>query len=218
MFTAAFAHELRTPLAVLKGRLHGLEDGVIEPASGECGRLLAQVDKLLHVVDSLGALTNARSGELCMDWRKADLAEILLPAMDGIRQQAETDGIELRTSYDHVDVACDPARFSQALTSLARAIIFDLPPGSQFDVQLTARPDGAVLSLASANWKQEGHTGAVPLGAWISSNGSVSGRSWASLDAALAAALLDAHGWPVTVSSGLAGEGMAVLIRIPLCR
>mgnify|MGYP002723438923 CR=1 FL=1 len=216
MFAAAFAHELRTPLAVLKGRLHGLQDGVIDPATGECGRLLAQVNKLLHVVDSLGTLTNARSGGLCMDWRTGDLAGIVVSAMDEVRPEAEAGGIELRVSSSPVMACFDPARLTRALAALARAIISDLPAGSHFDVQLIAGPDKAALLLSFPSRAQEPDAAAVPLRTLISRSGPKGGSLWASLDAALATVLLDAHGWAATVGPDPAGKGTAVIVQVPL--
>jgi signal transduction histidine kinase len=62
ILTAGVAHELRTPLTILKGRLHALEDGVIDPDSGEAGRLLRQVEHLMRIVEDLYMLARAEAG------------------------------------------------------------------------------------------------------------------------------------------------------------
>ena len=61
VFAAGIAHELRTPLTILKGRLHGLEDGVIEPSADEATRLLRQADHLLLLVNDLATLAHAHA-------------------------------------------------------------------------------------------------------------------------------------------------------------
>lgn len=215
MLTAAFAHELRTPLAILKGRLHGLEDGIIDPSTGECERLLAQVDRVLHVVDSLGTLVNARSGELIMDWRSADLAKIVSSAMNGVSTEADVAQVGLRVNCEPISADCDPVRFAQALTALARAIIADIPAGALLEAWLTVGRDGIVLSLGSTRWRPEVDCGGMPLSSWVSDRNLKVGQVAGSLDAALAAALFDALCWSAAVEWKSIDQGACVNIQIP---
>ncbi|MFP4897443.1 HAMP domain-containing protein, partial [Paraburkholderia sp. EG304] len=46
MWHAAIAHELRTPVTILRGRLQGLAEGVFAPDEGQFRSLLAQVEGL----------------------------------------------------------------------------------------------------------------------------------------------------------------------------
>ncbi|HFL7654649.1 TPA: HAMP domain-containing protein, partial [Stenotrophomonas maltophilia] len=63
MWHAAIAHELRTPVTILRGRLQGLAEGVFQPDESQFRSLLAQVEGLSRLIEDLRVLSlsdNAR--------------------------------------------------------------------------------------------------------------------------------------------------------------
>src|SRR5262249_45504460 len=64
MTTAAIAHELRPPLAVMRGRLQGMLDGVFDTNREEVSRLIAQTELLGRIVEDLRTVTLAEAGRL----------------------------------------------------------------------------------------------------------------------------------------------------------
>lgn len=216
MFVAEFAHELRTPLSVLKGRLHALEDGVIDPASGECGRLLEQVDRLLRITDGLTTLAQTYGGELFLDRRSVDLSGIVAHALSEMHAAANASAIDLQAPHEATMVSCDPARMSQALGALIRCALLHVPLGSSLAARLSASSDEAVLAVHCADWtigRDEESSLSVPM--WDAGNGAADNRPSGNIDAALAAALISAHGGYLGIADEPGVQGRSIIARLP---
>ena len=61
-----------TPLTILKGRLHALADGVIDPATGEVDRLLRQVEQLSRTRRGSPRAGYADAGELAIGRKRVE--------------------------------------------------------------------------------------------------------------------------------------------------
>jgi len=70
---AATAHELRTPLAVLKAELEALADGVLAPDPENLRALVAEVDRVARLVEELELLAVAEAGGLVLNPEPVDL-------------------------------------------------------------------------------------------------------------------------------------------------
>ncbi|HEX7987249.1 MAG TPA: ATP-binding protein [Duganella sp.] len=117
-WNAAIAHELRTPVTILRGRLQGLAEGVFAPDEAQFRSLLGQVEGLSRLIDDLRTLSLADSGHLNMCLASApiadeirELAELMGP---GLRQA----GLALELRLDDVNVVCDITRVRQVLLAL----------------------------------------------------------------------------------------------------
>ena len=64
---AAIAHELRTPVTVLRGRLEGVRDGVIAASAGEFQKLISHADLLTKLIEDLQLLSLTEAGELRLE-------------------------------------------------------------------------------------------------------------------------------------------------------
>ncbi|MBN3818596.1 HAMP domain-containing protein, partial [Paraburkholderia sp. Se-20369] len=73
-WNAAIAHELRTPVTVLRGRLQGLAEGVFAPDAAQFRSLLAQVEGLARLIEDLRVISLAESGHLDLQVQDTDLA------------------------------------------------------------------------------------------------------------------------------------------------
>src|SRR5262249_5911086 len=67
------AHELRTPLAVIGGKLEGLVDGVYERNDAELTELLAEVNILSRLIEDLRTLALSESGALKLEKETVDI-------------------------------------------------------------------------------------------------------------------------------------------------
>ena len=72
--TADVAHELRTPLHVIQGNLEGIMDKVYEPTAEHIGATLEETRLLGRLVDDLGTLSLAESGQLSLTKESMDVA------------------------------------------------------------------------------------------------------------------------------------------------
>ncbi|MCL7708755.1 sensor histidine kinase, partial [Enterobacter kobei] len=57
-WNAAIAHELRTPVTILRGRLQGLVDGVFEPDPVLFNNLLRQTEGLTRLIEDLRVVSS----------------------------------------------------------------------------------------------------------------------------------------------------------------
>lgn len=117
-WNAAIAHELRTPVTILRGRLQGLADGVFEPSEAQFRKLLSQVEGLSRLIDDLRTLGLSESGHLHLQIVETDLAEEVRKVVDVYEHAMAAAGqrvvLDLPPGRAHVD----PVRLRQVLLAL----------------------------------------------------------------------------------------------------
>lgn len=117
-WNAAIAHELRTPVTILRGRIQGLADGVFEPDEAQFRRLLTQVEGLGRLVEDLRAVSLAESGHLALQWQDAPLSNDVREVAEAFRESFESKGQRVSLDLQEGQVRCDPMRIRQALLAL----------------------------------------------------------------------------------------------------
>jgi len=117
-WNAAIAHELRTPVTILRGTLQGVVDGVFKPEEVPFSSLLSQVEDLGRLIEDLRTLSLADSGymQLRMAWTDLTLeieevGRLLAPDM-------EAAGFSLQLHLSDHPVCCDAARIRQIVLAL----------------------------------------------------------------------------------------------------
>ncbi|TCG04439.1 two-component sensor histidine kinase [Paraburkholderia steynii] len=117
-WNAAIAHELRTPVTILRGRLQGLAEAVFTPDASQFQSLLTQVESLGRLIEDLRVISLAESGHLDLQIQEADLA-------NDVRAIVEVFGASLQAAGQHPllnlheqRMRCDPVRIRQALLAL----------------------------------------------------------------------------------------------------
>lgn len=145
------AHELRTPLAVLRGEVEAALDGV-RPVGTETLRSLRQeVGRLEALVQDLQFVSQAESGGLRLDRAPTDLGALARQSGERFRERLKARGFELRIAADGGLIASvDAQRIEQVLANLLEnALRHATAPGP---VTLVARADGdrVLLSVADA--------------------------------------------------------------------
>lgn len=117
-WNAAIAHELRTPVTVLRGRLQGLAEGVFTPSDAQFRSLLGQVEGLTRLIEDLRVVSLADSGHLSIDIRETDLAANVRDVANAFAPTLQSSGHHLIVDLDTTPVRCDPIRIRQALLAL----------------------------------------------------------------------------------------------------
>lgn len=117
-WNAAIAHELRTPVTILRGRIQGLADGVFEPSEAQFRRLLLQVEGLGRLVEDLRAVSLAETGHLALQWQECALSADIREMTEAFREPFAAKGLSIRLDLQAARVQCDPMRIRQALLAL----------------------------------------------------------------------------------------------------
>jgi two-component system sensor histidine kinase BaeS len=118
--TADLAHDIRTPLSILRGYTQGLKEGQIDASSKVFDIMHGEVEHLQHLVDDLRTLTLADSSELSLNKRAVDPKALLERAALAHMMQAEYQGVTLRVEAndDLPSISVDTDRIAQVLNNL----------------------------------------------------------------------------------------------------
>jgi len=147
-FSTALAHELRTPLAALRGE--------IEMASQEHGGDLQQrrasqleeIDRLKRLIDQILVLARAEAGEIPLTAGAVDLGALAASLVDQIEPVAQSKEIAMRCHHEHdVIVQGDADWLKRLILNLLDNAIKFTPRGGQVVVDVTRSGDIARLAV-----------------------------------------------------------------------
>jgi heavy metal sensor kinase len=149
-FGAALAHELRTPLAVLRG---DIEMALSELRAGTAiDRRLAgqleEIDKLKRLIDQLLTLARAEAGEIAIARTPVDLSAMARSIVEQLELVAQEKSIALTCeASDGVVVPGDRSWLERLLLNLLDNAIKFTAPGGRVTVRVTRDTERAVLEV-----------------------------------------------------------------------
>ena len=125
------AHELRTPLAVLQGKLEGMLDGVYPRDEAQLAAVLQETKMLSRLVDDLRTLAHSESGTLTLQKEPTDLAMLLNDATSAFSPDAAAQSVTLRVTAaaDLPAIEIDPLRIREVVTNLVSNALRHTPAG-----------------------------------------------------------------------------------------
>lgn len=128
---ADVAHELRTPLAVLKGELEALLEGVRSAGPEALNSLQEEVARLNRLVEDLNLLSLAESGGLRLQLALGDLRELLEDVQERFGSVLADAGFDLQLTLPGETASCafDPPRLEQVLGNLISNVLRYATPG-----------------------------------------------------------------------------------------
>lgn len=129
-WNAAIAHELRTPVTILKGRLQGVWDGVFDMDDATLVSLLKQIDSLARLVEDLRVVSLADSGHLHLQLEEVDLAQVIGDLKGAVEPALVAAGFSPQWRLDPATTVCDPVRLRQAVLALIENARVHATPGS----------------------------------------------------------------------------------------
>jgi signal transduction histidine kinase len=114
------AHELRTPLSVMQGRLEGMLDGVYPYDERQVTTVLEDTRTLARLVEDLRTLAHSESGTLSLAKEPVDVAVLLTETASAFQPEARAHGVEIRTDVpdDMAAIDIDPVRIREVLMNL----------------------------------------------------------------------------------------------------
>lgn len=147
--TENVAHDLRSPLSRLRGRLEALQ----RTGAADAGMLQKSIDETDHVVAVLNSvLTIAEIGASDQaEWQTLDLAELCRGVVDLYRPLAEEKNLGLFVTLGNPAlVRGNRQLLAQALSNLMDNAIKYTPPGGRLDVGLFKDSSGAHITVADS--------------------------------------------------------------------
>ncbi len=152
-FVSNVSHELRTPLASLKALVDTLRDGALgDPAVARrfLDHVENEVDAMSQMVQELLELSRIESGQVPFRLEPVSVADVIRPAVERLRPQAERARLELETNLaaDLPPILADRERIEQVITNLVHNAIKFTPPGGQVVLSAARRGEEMVISVA----------------------------------------------------------------------
>ena len=217
ILTAGIAHEMRTPLTVLRGRLHGQIDGVIAMNDGEAATLLRHVDRLSRIVEELRTLAHAEVNALSLDRRMVDLTETARLVAADLAPLAAEGGVAISVAGVAPPLFSDPLRISQALTNLVYNAVKHAPSGSQVLINIQQAGAGVAISVTDAGpgfAAEDGDRLFVPF--WRANSPANAAKPGSGLGLSLALKIAQAHGGTITAANRENISGAVFTLHLPL--
>jgi len=215
--TADLAHDLRTPLSILRGYTEGLQGGRLQGAAALYRIMHGEVEHLQRLVEDLRVLSLADSGELPLNRRAVDPAALLERTGLAHVVQAEQQGITLRIEAPETlpSVMVDTDRMNQVLNNLvSNALRYT----NQGEIVLAASADHEIVHITIRDTGSGIAAEDVPFifeRFYRADKSRQRDDSEASgLGLAIAKALVEAQGGSISVESGV-GQGTRFTITLP---
>lgn len=215
--TVDIAHELRTPLSVIRGKLEGVIDGVYPATTEHMQTILEATDLLTYLVEDLRMLAQAEAGKLVLNKEVVNVGELLQDAVINFEQQAADQGVSLelgRVSED-LQVTADWRRINQVLGNLLSNALRYTAKGGKISMTAAAAKGNVLITVTD--------TGAgIPAADlphvfdrfWRGEKSRSRASGGIGLGLAIAKQLVNLHGGMIGVESD-AGKGSTFWFTLP---
>ncbi|HUP92743.1 MAG TPA: ATP-binding protein [Solimonas sp.] len=149
---ADVAHELRTPLAVLRGELEAAIDGVRRTDAASMRSLHQEVLRLGGLVEDLHLLSSADTGGLALHRVPSDLGELAREAQERFAERFAAAGFQLvaQVPPGRLPVLADPQRIGQVLANLLENALRHAAPPGPVTIQAGIGAGGARVAVTDA--------------------------------------------------------------------
>jgi signal transduction histidine kinase len=137
-FLMILSHELRTPLNAIYGYAQMLARGAL--GAEQQSRAVASIERnareQARVIDDLLNASETATGELRLDVKDVDLAEIVRSVIDVLRPAIDAKRLSLETAIDHASgaIAGDIDRLRQVVWHIVSNAIKFTPDGGRIEV------------------------------------------------------------------------------------
>ncbi|HNP72665.1 MAG TPA: ATP-binding protein [Kouleothrix sp.] len=137
---ADIAHELRTPLSVLRLQIESIEDGIEQPGPATFQSLAEEVGLLTRLVDDLRLLSLAEAGQLTLMTETVDVGAAIERVVNTALPRARQQHVELRAEplRAPLQALADPQRLTQILGNLVENALRYTPAGGSVTMRAYA--------------------------------------------------------------------------------
>jgi len=209
---ADVAHELRTPLAVIRGNLEGLIDGVYPSDATHLQPLVDEIEVMTRLLDDLRTLSTAQAGVLKLRREPVTPAELVEDVVATFRATADDAGLRplRRTDDGLLELSLDRVRVEEVFANLISNALRHTPSGGSISVSAASASRGVAFSVTDSG---EGIP-AEELPHVFERFAKSSASRGSGLGLAIAKSLVEAHGGTIEVESR-PGQGTTVRFEFP---
>jgi PAS domain S-box-containing protein len=220
-FVATVSHELRTPLNAIFGWVRLLRSGNLNAA--QHAHALEVVERntraQAQLIEDLLDMSRVITGNLRLEMRRVDLANVVRAAADSVKPAAEAKELTVELDLDPRvgPISGDADRLQQIVWNLLTNCVKFTPKGGRIDVSLQAEGSDAVLRITDSG---------IGIGPELlphvferfRQGTSSASRAHGGLGIGLALVrhLTEMHGGTATAASDGEGRGATFTVRIPM--
>ncbi len=209
--TSNIAHELRTPLSIIRGELEGMMDGFIPIDKEHLESLYTEIRRLMNILEGIEELARAQASSLTLRKQPVELMTFLKNIVGRFQTTFHEKGVVLEMQCEDGLVAnADPDRLSQIIMNLLSNALKATGKGGNVLIKATRNDAELAIEVLDSGCgiKQEdlpfvferfykGKDGGLGLGLTIAQE------------------LVDAHGGRVETRSEY-GKGSSFTVFLPL--
>jgi signal transduction histidine kinase len=215
---ADIAHELRTPITILRGRLEGILDGVYPPDEAHIAPALEETYLLERLVEDLRLLALAEANQLRFEMKPVKLSELAETILGLFSAQAGERNISLHLEAEPElpEVMVDPQRFQQVIGNLIDNALRFTPEGSSIDLTIRRQENDVELIVAdSGPGIPEDELTHIFDRFWRGEKSRARSTGGAGLGLSIARQLVEAQGGKITAQNR-SPRGFEVQITLPV--
>lgn len=208
---ADIAHEVRTPLSVIRGNAEGMRDGLYATDEARLGAIIDEVDVISRLVEDLNTLSSADAGVLRIHRETTDLGELMREVASSFEAQAVTNGVKIRvTPQPEVVAEVDPQRVRQVLENLLTNSLRHTAAGGEISLELREADTRVEMSVSDTG------AGIAPedLEHIFERYRKGPDSAGSGLGLAIARRLAEAHGGTIRAAS-VVGQGTTITMSLP---
>lgn len=205
------AHELRTPLMVIKGELEGMMDGLLPVTPEALQSLHDETTRLTAILDGVDELTRAQAAGLRLNLQPICLITLFRQVIARFERQAAEQQVRIIIEGEAtLQAMIDPDQFTRIIINLVSNALRAMPYGGQFDVLVT-RPTAHTIAI---HIMDTGHGISPDQLPHIFERFYKGKNGGLGLGLAIVKELVEAHGGSIDVTS-TPGTGTCFLIQLP---
>ena len=230
-FSAALAHELRTPLAALRGEIElalgrlALQD----PSREQLASQIEEIDRLKRLIEQILTLARAESGQIPLTFGRVDVGELAASLVEQLEPVAQARAIELVCERDSTGTGAGPVRgdeewLRRLLINLVDNALKFTPAGGRVVVRVVSAGEAVSPRSPSGSTRIEVRDTGVGIALedqphvferfFRSDPSRSSATEGAGLGLSLVQWIVERHGGSIGVESQ-PGKGTAVIITLP---
>ena len=142
------AHELRTPLMIIRGELEGMLDGLLPVTPETLQSLHDEASRLTTILDGVDELTRAQTAALQLHRQRVTLLSLLQGIASRFERTAQEQQVNILLSGNQELTAwLDPDRFTQIITNLISNALKAMPNGGTLEIRLSATAQARYIEV-----------------------------------------------------------------------
>lgn len=213
--TTDIAHELRSPMAVVRSQVEGMIDGVMEPTDERLGRINGEIMRLTKLIDDLNELSIIENDLYELKKERFNLTELVVDISEGFKAICKTKELDMLVDVEPgIEMIGDRKRIGQVMNNLLSnaykytdngSIMVQLKENDEA-IELRVEDTGIGISDKDLPYVFERFYRADP-----SRNRNTGG---AGIGLAIVKKIVESHGGKISVESTI-GTGTIFIIEIP---